>query len=733
MKLIYGKDVFVLDIKKMLQLVSKEAGVKTTQAEQVIKLLEEGNTVPFIARYRKEQTGSLDEVQIKAVEDRYNYIQQLEQRKEEVIRLIDEQGKLTEELTASINNATVLQRLEDLYRPYKQKRRTKATIAKEKGLEPLANLILTYPEQSVEQLATDYINEELEVLSIEEALQGARDILAEQFADDAKIREQIRNLSRADGKIISSLKKAELDEKNVFEMYYEYEEPVKKIVPHRTLALNRGEKEDVLKVSIQVPIDRVTNVMKVQWIPNYTSSDAVGHVEMAIEDSYKRLIQPSVERELRAELTEKAEAQAIHIFSENLRNLLLQQPLKGKFILGVDPAYRTGCKLAVVDDTGKLLEVSAIYPHAPKMDVEGSKKKVLSYIKNYPISLVAIGNGTASRETEQFIVDCLKEVEGEVAYVIVNEAGASVYSASETARNEFPDLQVEQRSAVSIARRLQDPLAELVKIDPKAVGVGQYQHDVSQKKLSESLSFIVETAVNQVGVNVNTASASLLQYVSGLSKTVAENVVNLRNEQGRFTSRAQLKKIPRLGAKTYEQAIGFLRVPDAKNPFDATGIHPESYKAAEQVLEIAGLKKAQIGSKEAEEALKNIHITEVSSELEIGEITLKDIIDTLIKPARDPREAFPQPILKKDVLKMEDLQKGMELQGTVRNVVDFGAFVDIGVKQDGLVHISKLKKGFVKHPLDVVSLGDIVTVWVEEHDTNKGRIALTMLPPQEQV
>lgn len=733
MKLIYGKDVFVLDIKKMLQLVSKEAGVKTTQAEQVIKLLEEGNTVPFIARYRKEQTGSLDEVQIKAVEDRYNYIQQLEQRKEEVIRLIDEQGKLTEELTASINNATVLQRLEDLYRPYKQKRRTKATIAKEKGLEPLANLILTYPEQSVEQLATDYINEELEVLSIEEALQGARDILAEQFADDAKIREQIRNLSRADGKIISSLKKVELDEKNVFEMYYEYEEPVKKIVPHRTLALNRGEKEDVLKVSIQVPIDRVTNVMKVQWIPNYTSSDAVGHVEMAIEDSYKRLIQPSVERELRAELTEKAEAQAIHIFSENLRNLLLQQPLKGKFILGVDPAYRTGCKLAVVDDTGKLLEVSAIYPHAPKMDVEGSKKKVLSYIKNYPISLVAIGNGTASRETEQFIVDCLKEVEGEVAYVIVNEAGASVYSASETARNEFPDLQVEQRSAVSIARRLQDPLAELVKIDPKAVGVGQYQHDVSQKKLSESLSFIVETAVNQVGVNVNTASASLLQYVSGLSKTVAENVVNLRNEQGRFTSRAQLKKIPRLGAKTYEQAIGFLRVPDAKNPFDATGIHPESYKAAEQVLEIAGLKKAQIGSKEAEEALKNIHITEVSSELEIGEITLKDIIDTLIKPARDPREAFPQPILKKDVLKMEDLQKGMELQGTVRNVVDFGAFVDIGVKQDGLVHISKLKKGFVKHPLDVVSLGDIVTVWVEEHDTNKGRIALTMLPPQEQV
>jgi len=724
--------VFVLEIKKMLQLVSKDTDVKPSQAEQVIKLLEEGNTVPFIARYRKEQTGSLDEVQIKAVEDRYNYIQQLEQRKEEVLRLIEEQGKLTEELTTSINNATVLQRLEDLYRPYKQKRRTKATIAKEKGLEPLADLIMTFPKESVAILAENFLNEELEVVSAEDALLGARDILAEQFADDAKVREQIRNITRADGKIIASVKKAELDEKNVFEMYYEYEEPVKKIVPHRTLALNRGEKEDILKVGLQVPMEKVTNVMKAQWVRS-SSSDAVEQIELAVEDSYKRLIQPSVEREIRAELTEKAEAQAIHIFSENLRNLLLQPPLKGKFILGVDPAYRTGCKLAVVDDTGKLLEVSAIYPHAPKMDVEGSKKKVLSYLKNYPISLIAIGNGTASRETEQFIVDCLKEVTGEVAYVIVNEAGASVYSASETARNEFPDLQVEQRSAVSIARRLQDPLAELVKIDPKAVGVGQYQHDVSQKKLSDSLSFIVETAVNQVGVNVNTASASLLQHVSGLSKTVAENVVNMRNEQGRFTSRAQLKKIPRLGAKTYEQAIGFLRVPDAKNPFDATGIHPESYKGAEQVLEIAGLKKTQIGTKEAEEALKNISIEEVSKELEIGEITLKDIVDTLIKPSRDPREAFPQPILKKDVLKLEDLKTGMELQGTVRNVVDFGAFVDIGVKQDGLVHISKLKKGFVKHPLDVVSLGDIVTVWVEQFDADKGRIALTMLTPEQQV
>ena len=457
----------------MLQLVSKDTGVKASQVEQVIKLLEEGNTVPFIARYRKEQTGSLDEVQIKAVEDRYNYIQQLEQRKEEILRLIEEQGKLTEELTTSINNATVLQRLEDLYRPYKQKRRTKATIAKEKGLEPLATLIMTFPQESVVKLANEFLSEDLEVLSVEDALLGARDILAEQFADDAKVREQIRNITRADGKVVATVKKAELDEKNVFEMYYEYEEPVKKIVPHRILALNRGEKEDILKVVLQVPVEKVTNVMKVQWVRS-SSSDAVEQIELAIEDSYKRLIQPSIEREIRAELTEKAEAQAIHIFSENLRNLLLQQPLKGKVILGVDPAYRTGCKLAVVDDTGKLLEVSAIYPHAPKMDVDGSKKKVLAYLKNYPISLIAIGNGTASRETEQFIVDCLKEVEGEVAYVIVNEAGASVYSASETARNEFPDLQVEQRSAISIARRLQDPLAELVKIDPKAVGVGQY-------------------------------------------------------------------------------------------------------------------------------------------------------------------------------------------------------------------------------------------------------------------
>lgn len=717
---------------KLLQLIASSTSVKPSQAEAVIKLLDDGNTVPFIARYRKEATGSLDEVQIKSIEDRYHYIQQLEQRKEEVLRLIEEQGKLTEELAAAIKAATVLQRVEDLYRPYKQKRRTKATIAKEKGLEPLAEELLKFSKESVEEFALTFVNEEKGVNNVEEAIAGAKDILAESFADDASIREKLRNLSRREGRIITTVKEAEKDEKKVFEMYYEYEEPVKQIVPHRTLAINRGEKEDIIKVSIQVPVDKVLQVMEKEWIPQNSTSPSVTHVKEAIEDSYKRLIQPSIEREIRNELTEKAEEQAIHIFSENLRSLLLQPPMRGKMVLGVDPAYRTGCKLAVVDETGKMLEVTAIYPHPPKPDVEKSKSIIKSLLDKYPISIIAIGNGTASRETEQFIADVLKEVERDVAYVIVNEAGASVYSASEVARNEFPDLQVEQRSAVSIARRLQDPLSELVKIDPKAVGVGQYQHDVSQKKLAESLTFIVETAVNQVGVDVNTASSSLLQYVSGLSKTVAENIVKARSEGGKFTSRAQLKKIPRLGAKTYEQAIGFLRIPEAKNPLDATGIHPESYKIAEDILSAAGLTKKDVGANKCEEALKDVNIKTLSEQLGIGEVTVKDIVDTLMKPTRDPRDAFPQPLLKTDVLKMEDLKVGMELQGTVRNVVDFGAFVDIGVKQDGLVHISKLQKRRIKHPLEVVSLGDIVTVWVEKVEVDKGRISLTMITPEKQ-
>ncbi|MFL1997828.1 Tex family protein [Lysinibacillus irui] len=720
-----------MEQKQMLQLIAKDVAVKPGQVDAVIKLLEEGNTVPFIARYRKEVTGSLDEVQIKAVEDRYHYIQQLEQRKEEVIRLIQEQDKLTPELEKAILSATVLQRVEDLYRPYKQKRRTKATVAKEKGLEPLADLLLAFSNDTLEQLAVDFVDNE-QVANTEEALMGARDILAERFADDAAIREKIRAYSWKDGVLVTTVKNAEIDEKNVFEMYYEYEEPVSRIVPHRILAINRGEKEEVLKVSIHVPVDRVLMIMWKEWIPATGSSPAIAEVKLAIEDSYKRLIQPSIERELRNELTEKAEAQAIHIFSENLRNLLLQPPMKGKYVLGVDPAYRTGCKLAVVDETGKMLEVTAIYPHPPKPDVAKSKATVKGILAKYPISIIAIGNGTASRETEQFIADVLSEITTDVAYVIVNEAGASVYSASDIARAEFPDLQVEQRSAVSIARRLQDPLSELVKIEPKAVGVGQYQHDVSQKKLNESLTFIVETAVNQVGVDVNTASSSLLQYVSGLSKTVAENIVKMREENGQFTTRAQLKKIPRLGAKTYEQAIGFLRVPEAKNPFDATGIHPESYKLAEQILAEAQIDKKELGTSRAEAAIAALDIDKLSEVLGIGVVTIQDIVETLMKPSRDPRDAFPQPLLKTDVLKMEDLKIGMELQGTVRNVVDFGAFVDIGVKQDGLVHISKLQTKRIKHPLEVVALGDIVTVWVEQIDVNKGRISLTMLPPKNQ-
>lgn len=723
----------ILDFQQIIQHLSKDTKIKAHQVEAVIKLLEDGNTVPFIARYRKEATGSLDEVQIKLIEDRYHYIQQLEQRKEEVLRLIDEQGKLTEELRAEIEHANILQRVEDLYRPFKQKRRTKATVAKEKGLEPLAEHLLKFNNEDLSRFAEGFVSVDKGVESVEDALAGARDILAEQFADDPSMREKLRKLSWREGKIVTSVKNEEKDEKKVFEMYYAYEELVSRIVPHRILAMNRGEKEEILKVAIDVPFEKAVVVMEKEWVPFNKQAPAVEHVKLAIADSYKRLIAPSIEREIRGELMEKAEAQAIHIFAENLRNLLLQPPMRGKMVLGVDPAYRTGCKLAVIDDTGKMIEVTAIYPHPPKPDVEKSKVVMKALLDKYPIDIIAIGNGTASRETEQFVASVLKEVERPVAYIIVNEAGASVYSASTVAREEFPDLQVEQRSAVSIARRIQDPLSELVKIDPKAVGVGQYQHDVSQKKLAESLTFIVETAVNQVGVDINMASSSLLQYVSGLSKTVAENIVKVRGENGKFTSRAQLKKIPRLGAKTYEQAIGFLRIPDAKNPLDATAIHPESYGVAQTILDKVGLTAKDVGTKVAEERIGELDLGELSKELNVGEITLKDIVESLMKPVRDPRDEFPQPLLKTDVLKMEDLKVGMELQGTVRNVVDFGAFVDIGVKQDGLVHISKLKKQRIKHPLDVVALGDIVTVWVEQVDVQKGRISLTMLPPEKQM
>lgn len=715
-------------MKHVLKLTAERAEVRLQQTEKVIALLDGGNTVPFIARYRKEETGSLDEVQIKAIEDAYNYVKGLEQRKEEVLRIIEEQGKLDEELKNAIEKATVLQRVEDLYRPFMQKRRTRATMAKEKGLEPLAKLLLEFPSETPEQMAAPFIHEDLGVPTIEEALAGARDILAEIFADDAAIRETIRKITWADGSIVSIIRKGADDEKKVFGNYYEYEEPLKRIVPHRTLAINRGEKEEVLRVSISYPEERIIGGMERELVRK-THSPSANQVKEAIQDAFKRLIAPSIEREIRGVLTEKAEEQAIHVFSENLKSLLLQPPLKGNVILGVDPAFRSGCKLAIVDETGKLHEVSVIYPHPPKPQKEKAKQVILDLIDKYDVAIIAIGNGTASRETEMFIVECIKDAKTDVSYVIVNEAGASVYSASQQARDEFPNLQVEERSAVSIARRLQDPLSELVKIDPGSVGVGQYQHDVAKKRLAESLSFVVETAVNRVGVNVNTASSSLLQYVAGLSKTVAENIVKARDENGLFLKRNELKKVPRLGAKTYEQAIGFLRVPESANPFDATGIHPESYKVAEQLLVKAGVDKSSLGKQEAVAAISELDIKTLSEELVIGEVTLNDIIQTLQRPNRDPRDDYPQPLLKAEVLDIKDLYEGLEMQGTVRNVVDFGAFIDIGVTEDGLVHISKLKKGFVKHPLDVVASGDIVTVWVDGVDKAKGRISLTMVPP----
>ncbi|CAI6230926.1 Tex family protein [Bacillus subtilis] len=710
------------------QQIAKEIGLSQKHVESVIRLLEDGNTVPFIARYRKEQTGSMDEVQIQTISERWQYIQNLNQRKEEVIRLIAEQDKLTDDLKRKIEQSVKLQEVEDLYRPYKQKRKTKATVAKSKGLEPLADYILTLPQDDrLAATADQYISEEKEVFTREEAIEGAKHIIAEQISDEPTFRKWIRQETFKRGTIKSAAgKSADTDEKNVYEMYYEYEEPIAKVVPHRVLAMNRGEKEDILKVAIEPPADHIKAYLEKQIIKNRSTS-VREILQETIEDSYKRLIQPAIEREIRKELSEKADEQAIHIFSENLRKLLLQPPMKGKTVLGVDPAFRTGCKLAVSDETGKVLKIDVIYPHAPVNKTKEAHEKVKEILEQYQVEMVAIGNGTASRETEQFIVNVLKDMPRKIYYVIVNEAGASVYSASELAREEFPDLKVEERSAVSIARRLQDPLAELVKIDPKSVGVGQYQHDVSQKRLNESLRFVVETVVNQVGVNVNTASAALLQYVAGLSKSVAGNVVKKREEIGKFSNRKELKDIPRLGAKTYEQCIGFLRVQEGTEPLDRTGIHPESYKETKALLKKLGLSTEHIGTAELKDKINQLALSETAKELGIGEITLKDICEQLTRPERDPRDEVPKPLLKTDVLQLEDLKEGMELQGTVRNVVDFGAFVDIGVKQDGLVHISKLSNQFVKHPLDVVSVGDIVTVWVDGVDVQKGRVSLSMV------
>ena len=716
---------------RALEILKQELSHYTSkQIDTVLALLEDGNTVPFIARYRKDQTGSLDEVQIREIEERYRYLVNFEKRKDEVIRLIDEQEKLTDEILNDLMKAKTLTALEDIYRPFKQKKRTKATIAKEAGLEPLAEFLSACTPEDVEAKAVTFINEEKEILTAEDALKGALEIIAERISDNAFYRKLVRENTLKKAMLITSLKDEEKDEKHVYEMYYDYQELVKTIVPHRILAVNRAEKEGVLKVSLEVnatiPLEKI-----IKKEISKTDSPSAIYIKAAIEDSVKRFIAPAIEREIRSELTEKAQTQAIEIFGENLHNLLLQAPMKGHVILGLDPAYRTGCKLAIIDETGKVLDKAVIYPHQGASDFKRAQagKSFKKLLEDYQVTLIAIGNGTASRESEAFVTEQIKGINRKIYYTIVSEAGASVYSASEIARKEFPDYQVEERSAVSIARRLQDPLAELVKIDPKAVGVGQYQHDVSQKQLDERLDIVVETAVNKVGVNVNTASAALLEHIAGLTKTTAANVVAYRDENGKFTNRSQLKKVPRLGPKAFEQAVGFLRIVDGKNPLDGTDIHPESYEFAEKILEKIQATKVEIGTEKVEQALSALDKKALSSELGIGIETLELIFAGLIKPGRDPREEVDPPILRSDVLSMEDIQVGMELQGTIRNVVDFGAFVDIGVKQDGLVHISRMKKGFVKHPSDVVAVGDIVTVWVIEIDSKKGRVGLSMLPP----
>jgi len=711
--------------KAIINLIIEKLPYKNGQIEAALKLLEEKNTVPFIARYRKEVTGGLDEVEIKEIETEYSYLAALQKRKEDVIKAIDAQGLLTEDLREDIQKQTKLQRVEDLYRPFKQKKKTRATEARRKNLGALADRLLKFEEFDRTE-AKKYLS--VEVNTVEEALNGAMDIVAEVIADDPKYRAFILKSVQDYGEIHSSKKKNAVDEKQVFEMYYDYSERISKVVPHRTLAINRGEELGVLKVSIEHDLERQERYIKKQFVKKTTQNDDL--YDEIITDSLKRLILPSIEREIRSELTAKAEAQAIEIFSVNLKNLLLQPPLKGKVILGVDPAYRTGCKLAVINEYGTFVAKSVMYPHSPVNKKAEAEKIFIDMITMYNVELIAIGNGTASRETEQFVADMIKKHQLKAAFIIVNEAGASVYSASELARQEFPEFKVEERSAVSIGRRVQDPLSELVKIDPKSIGVGQYQHDVNQKSLTESLSFIVETAVNQVGVNVNTASLPLLQHVSGLSTAVANNIIKYREENGPIRHHKEIAKISRLGAKTFEQSIGFLRILDGSEPLDQTAIHPESYKATYQLLDELDSHINELGTERLKSKLQTINIADMAQSIGIGEMTLQDIITALIAPGRDPREDYEVPLLKSDVLSLEDLKIGMKLSGTVRNVVDFGAFVDIGVKQDGLVHISKLSERFVKHPTDIVSVGDIVEVWVETVDLDKGKVGLTMKKPK---
>ncbi|HBF1780049.1 TPA: RNA-binding transcriptional accessory protein [Clostridioides difficile] len=707
------------------QILKKEFNLRDEQINNTLKLIDEGNTIPFIARYRKEMTGEMSDVTLREFYEKLMYLRNLQSRKDDVVRLIDEQGKLTDEITQNIEKAKTLQEVEDIYAPYKQKKRTRATIAKEKGLEKLALSILENNLDNIEIEAKNYLDEEKEVLSIEDALKGARDIIAELVSDDAKIRKYIRELALREGMIVS---KSATDEKSVYDMYYDYSEAVKSMPPHRVLAINRGEKENFLKVKLEINNDKVLNYIINEYVndKNFKNKE---EIVSSIEDSYKRLIFPSIEREIRNHLTEIAQERAISVFGKNVKSLLLQPPVKDKVVMGFDPAFRTGCKIAVVDKNGKLLDYTTVYPTDPQNDVEGAKKVLKGLIEKYDIDIISIGNGTASRESETFVSEMIKEIDNEVQYVIVSEAGASVYSASELANEEHPDINVSIRGAISIARRLQDPLAELVKIDPKSIGVGQYQHDLNKKRLEEVLDGVVEDSVNSVGVDLNTASYSLLEHVAGISKTIAKNIIVYREENGDFTSRAQLKKVKRLGPQAFTQCAGFMRILEGKNPLDNTGVHPESYDICKKMIEIIGYSLDDVKNKnicEIDEKIKEIGLRELSEKLEVGQVTLKDIITEIKKPGRDPREEGIKPILRTDVLKIEDIQEGMTLKGTIRNVVDFGAFVDIGIKNDGLVHKSEMSNSFVKDPMSIVTVGDIVDVKVIGIDLNKKRVALSM-------
>ena len=716
-------------MEKIIQIIADELNVKYTQVENTVKLIDEGNTIPFIARYRKEVTGGLSDEQLRDLGERLNYLRNLEARKEEVKNSIEEQGKLTDEIVLALQNAKILAEVEDIYRPFKQKKRTRATVAKERGLEPLADIILKQEEKrNIYEIAKEYINEEKEVLTAEDAIAGAMDIIAEIISDDPNYRKAIKRICYKDGLIVT--KASDEEAKSSYEMYYDFNEKINRIPSHRILAINRGEKEEFLKVKIEKKEEDILQLIRNDIIKNEPQNQFKEILENTIEDSFKRLIEPSIDREIRSDLTEKAEEKAIKVFGQNAKQLLLAAPIKGLTVIGFDPAYRTGCKIAVIDETGKLLDTTTVYPTEPQNDVEGAKKALIKLIDKYNVNMFAIGNGTASRESEAFVAGLISELNKDIHYVIVSEAGASVYSASKLATEEYPDINVSLRGAISIARRLQDPLAELVKIEPKAIGVGQYQHDVNQKRLTESLTGVVEDAVNKVGVDVNTATPSLLSYVSGINKTIANNIVKYRDENGILKERKELLKVPKLGKVAFEQCAGFIRIFDGKNPLEITAVHPESYEVAEKLLNKIGYDKKDLVNKEKLNDIKlklnSLNIKQTAESLEVGELTLKDIIDELSKPGRDPREEMPKPVLRSDVLKFEDLKEGMVLTGTVRNVIDFGAFVDIGVKHDGLVHISELSDKYIKDPSEVVSVGDVVKVKVIKIDTERQKVGLSM-------